>query len=147
MSAVISDATRENLALSLSLVEAHREDLVSRMEAALWSGEAMDEPYGQSELVAMILVDLLLTQVRKLVETGELGDLRDVDGEHRALEISGRHYSRFGDELVPSLRDMLGLNLPPAVTSAWSDTFWAVISEVQEPAAESPVHERRVAHA
>ena len=132
MSAAISERTRKNLSQSLSLVELHREDLVHRMEASLRAAETDDEAYGQSETVAMILVDLLLTQARNLVNGGELADLRDVEEEHRALAISGRHYSRFGDALVPILRDLLGSNLPSGVTSAWCDTFWTVIRAAQD---------------
>lgn len=135
MSAAISDATRNYLSASLSLVERHREDLVSRTEASLEAGEPNDEPYGQSQMVAMILSELLLAQVRCLVETGDLACLRDVDAEHRALGISGRHYSCFGDMLVPILKDLLGPNVPSGVTSAWSDAFWVVIRAAQDRAA------------
>ena len=131
MSAAISDRTRKYLSQSLPLVEPHREHLVNRMEANLRAGEAADEPYGQSEVVAMILADLLLAQARSLADSGGLADLRDVEAEHRALGISGRHYSRFGDALTPILRDLLGPKLPSEVVSAWCDAFWTVIRVTQ----------------
>ena len=131
MSAAISDRTRKYLSQSLPFVEQHREHLVNRMEANLRAGEAGDEPYGQSEVVAMILVDLLLAQARNLADAGHLAGLRDVKEEHRALAISGRHYSRFGDALTPILRDLLGPKLPAEVASAWCDTFWTVIGAAE----------------
>ena len=131
MSVAISDRTRSHLSQSLPFVEQRKEGLVNRMEANLRAGEADEEPYGQSEVVAMILVDLLLAQARNLADTGEVADLRDVKEEHRALAISGRHYSRFGDALVPILKDLLGPRLPREVASAWCDTFWAVIAAAQ----------------
>jgi hemoglobin-like flavoprotein len=137
MSPAISDNVRTRLSRSLPLVEQRKESLVNRMEANLRAGESDREPYGQSEVVAMILVDLLLAQARNLAEKGEMADLRDVKEEHRALDISGRHYSRFGDALVPILRDLLGPRLPREVASAWCDAFWAVIAAAQsrgEPA-------------
>ena len=131
MSAAISDLARKNLSQSLPFVEQHREHLVNRMEANLRAGEPEDEPYGQSEVAAMILVDLLLAQARNLADTGHLADLRDVKEEHRALAIAGRHYSRFGDALTPILKDLLGPKLPAEVASVWCDTFWTVIGAAE----------------
>jgi hemoglobin-like flavoprotein len=146
MSAAISKRTRKNLSQSLSLVDLHKENLVNRMEASLRAGEPDDEAYGQSEMVAIVLVDLLLAQARNLVNSGELADLRDVDAEHRALMIAGRHYSRFGDALVPILKDLLGSNLPSGVTAAWCGTFWTVIRAARDR--PQPAQARReMAHA
>ena len=131
MSAAISEHTRKYLSQSLPLVQQHKQHLVNRMEANLRAGEPEGEPYGQSEVAAMILVDLLLSQARHLSESGGLADLRDVAAEHRTLAISGRHYSRFGDALVPVLRDLLGSKVPRGVTSAWCDTFWTLIGAAQ----------------
>lgn len=142
MSAAISELTRKNLSQSLSLVEPRKEDLVDRMEASLRTGEPDDEAHGQSETVATILVDLLLTQARNLVNSGELADLRDVGAAHRGLTISGRHYSRFGDALVPILKDLLGSNVPSGVTSAWCDTFWTVIRAAQDQPRQAQDRER-----
>ena len=127
MSVAISERTRKYMSQSLPLVHQHKEHLVNRMEANLRADEPHDAPYGESEVVAMMLVDLLLDQARRLCDSGELGELGDVADEHRALGISGRHYSRFGDALVPVLRDLLGPRLPAAVSSAWCDVFWTII--------------------
>lgn len=132
MSAAISAQTRKYLSQSLPLVQQHKDHLVNRMEANLRGNGGDDQPYGQSEVTAMILVDLLLTEARNLAGQGELGDLRDVAEEHRALEISGRDYSRFGDALVPVLRDMLGPRLPSEISSAWCDSFWTIVRTALE---------------
>lgn len=134
MSAAITDRTRRNLSQSLPFVELHKEDLVDRMEASLRAGEPGDGLDGQSEVMAVILVDLLLAQGRSVVGTGELGDLRDVAAEHRGLAISGCQYSRFGDALVPIVKDLLGPNAPAEVASAWCDIFWSVIRAVRDRA-------------
>jgi hemoglobin-like flavoprotein len=127
MSAAISERTRTYLSQSLPLMQQHKEHLINRMEANLRADVFDDPPWGRSEETAMILVDLLLDQVRCLCESGELGDMRAVIDDHRALAISGRHYSRFGDALVPVIRDLLGPRPPSGITSAWSDAFWTVI--------------------
>lgn len=132
MSSPVSDRTRSLLARSFSLVQQRADLLIDRMEQSLGAAEPKDAPVGQSEMIAMMLVELLLGQVKRLVESGEL---RSVDGlaeEHEALGITGRHYSRFGDSLVPVLRDLLGVTIPREVAGAWCDTFWAVIRAAQE---------------
>jgi len=138
MSAAISERTRNFLSQSLPLVQQHKEHLVNRMEANLRADESDDAPCGRSEETAMILVDLLLGQARSLCESGELGDLQGVADEHRALTISGRHYSRFGDALVPVIRDLLGPRLPEGVSSAWIDAFWTIIRAALEEKEMAP---------
>ena len=127
MSAATSERTRQFLSQSLPFVQQHKEHLINRMEANLRANGAGNSPYGQSEVTAMILVDLLLNQARALSELGELGDLQDVADEHQALAISGRDYSRFGDALVPVLKDILGPKLPAEISSAWCDAFWTIV--------------------
>ena len=83
----------------------------------------------------MLLVQLLLDRVRSLVETGEFGAVDGLFDEHRALGIDGRHYSRFGDALVPILRDVLGPGAPREIAGLWCDTFWSLIREL-EPSRE-----------
>lgn len=132
MSAAISEHTRKYLSQSLPLVQQHKEHLINRMEANLRADAPDDAPSGRSEETAVVLVDLLLGQARSLCASGELGDLRGVADAHRALAISGRHYSRFGDALVPVIRDLLGPRLPVGISSAWSDAFWTIIRAVLE---------------
>ena len=127
MSPIVSDRIRQSLSQSLPLVQAHKHALIDRMEESLASAEAEAESSGQAEIAAMMLVELLIGQVRHLIETGRFDDLGHVHAEHWALAIDGRHYSRFGDALIPILRDVLGPTLPQEVPSAWCDMFWAVI--------------------
>ena len=91
MSSPVSDRTRSLLARSLPLVQQRADLLIERMERSLGATAAPDEPIGQSELIAMMLVDLLLRQAKHLVESGELRGLADLAEEHEALSITGRH--------------------------------------------------------
>ena len=136
MSSPVSDRNRSMLSRSLPLVQQGRDLLVERLERSLAAADTGAEAFGQAELSAMMLVDLLLRQVKSLVESGAFAPLGDVAAEHRALDIGGRHYSRFGDALVPVLRDLLGPTVPREVAAAWCDTFWAMIHAAQ------PVEER-----
>jgi len=86
---------------------------------------------------ATILTDLLLRQAGRIVEIGRAADLDSIADEHHSLALDGRHYSRFGDALVPILRDVLEPGVPREIPAAWCDTFWAVIRAAQpgrEPA-------------
>jgi hemoglobin-like flavoprotein len=126
MSPLLSERTRQMLSQSLPLIQAHKHDVIDRMQAYLELAEPDQNP-GQSEINAMILVEMLITQARHLLDTGEYDDLAHVPNEHAALQITGRTYSRFGDVLVPILKDVLGPNVPSAVPGAWIDMFWSVI--------------------
>ncbi len=128
MSPVLSERTRQMLSRSLPLVQAHKHETIDRMQASLVLAEPDRNP-GQSEINAMILVEMLITQVRHLLDTGQYDDLAHIPNEHAALRITGRTYSRFGDALVPILKDVLGPTVPGAVPGAWCDTFWKVIQE------------------
>ena len=131
MSEAVSTRTRSLIARSLPLVQQRREALVERMEAALAELDTRDSAIGQAEVTAVVLVDLLLDEARQLVESGAFGPLSYVPGEHYLLEITGRHYSRFGDALMPVLRDLLGPIPPRELLSAWVDTFWAIINAAE----------------
>jgi hemoglobin-like flavoprotein len=125
------------LSQSLPLFQAHKHDVIDRMQASLELAEPDQKP-GQSEINAMILVEMLLNQVRHLLDKGEYDDLAHIPGEHAALQITGRTYSRFGDVLVPILRDVLGANLPGEVPGAWIDVFWSVLRQAAaRPALET----------
>jgi hemoglobin-like flavoprotein len=124
------------LSQSLPLVHAHEHEVVDRMQAALVLAEP-DQDSGQSEVNAIILVEMLINQVRHILDTGEFDDLGHIPNHHEALHITGRTYSRFGDVLVPILADVLGTNVPSEVPGAWSDTFWSLI----RAAARQPVLE------
>ena len=130
MSSPVTDRTRSLLSRSLPLIQQRRDLLAERMEQSL-AAATQGEPFGQAEVAAMLLVDLLVGQAKCLVESAAFGPLDEVSGEHRALGITGRHYSRFGDSLVPILRDLLGPTLPREVAAAWCDAFWAMIRTAQ----------------
>lgn len=127
MSRVVSDQVLHLLAQSLPLVERSRDSIVQGIETHLRPTEAPDEAFGQSEVTAMMLTGMLIEQARHLVDLGGLRDVEERAQEHRALAITGRHYSRFGDALVPVLKDVLGPNTPVEVPKAWCDAFWSVI--------------------
>ena len=125
---VLSDRSRQSLSQSLPLVQAHKHEVIDRMQASLILAEP-DRDAGQSEIEAMILVEMLVNQVRHILDTGEYDDLAHIPGEHAALNITGRTYSRFGDVLAPILKDVLGANVPSTVPGAWIDVFWSVIRQ------------------
>lgn len=119
--------TRKHLARSLVLVEAQRPRLVARMEEYLRACEEPDEDYGQAEISAFVLVDLLLAKAHEIVEQGAARNLGTIIAQHQLLDIDGRHYSRFGDALVAILKDLLGPTVPPEIPAAWCDAFWGMI--------------------
>jgi hemoglobin-like flavoprotein len=128
MSPKLSDRSRQLLSRSLPLVQAQKHDVIDLMQASLILAEP-EQPAGQSEINAMILVGMLVNQVAHVLETGDYDDLAHLPDEHAALHITGRTYSRFGDVLAPILRDVLGATVPDEVGGAWVDMFWAVIRE------------------
>jgi hypothetical protein len=131
MSSPISDNARDILARSLPLLQPQKDRIIERMELHLRGADGREEPSGRTEAAAMLLVQLLLDQARSLVESGEVAAAGGILDEHRALEIDGRHYSRFGDALVPVLRDLLGAGVPREVAGTWCDTFWTLIRELK----------------
>ena len=139
MSEAISNRTRSLIARSLPVVQQRREALVQRMEAALAGLDGKESATGQAEVTAVVLVDLLLDEARQLVGSGAFGPLGYVTGEHYLLDITGRHYSRFGDALMPALRDLLSPATPREVRTAWCDTFWAIVHAALGVRSEAPV--------
>ena len=131
MSSPLSDNARDNLARSLPLLHARKDRITERMELHLRGAGGDEEPYGQSEVAAMLLVQLLLDQARSIVETGQIAAGGGIRDEHRALQIDGRHYSRFGDALVPIVRDVLGADVPREVAGIWCDIFWAAVHDLE----------------
>ncbi len=127
MSNSVSGNNHDILGQSLVLVRQHKDQIIERMEVALRGAGGEGEAFGQSEVAAMLLVEQLTDQARNLVDKGGFAGLDGVLDEHRALQIDGRHYSRFADALVPVLTEVLGPRLPRDVTGAWCDTFWAMI--------------------
>lgn len=131
MSDFVSEYTRAVLAQTYPLVRSHRDEIITRLELHLRSVDKSSEPNRQSELIAMLLADLLIKQAGAIAFTGGPVNLGDVAQEHASLLIEGRHYSRFGDSLVPVLRDVLGAHVPDSIASAWCDTFWAIVTALE----------------
>ena len=131
MTELVTERTRDIIARSLPIVRQHKDEIVGAMEIYLRRVEEDRKTFGQSDVAAMILTELLLRQAGLIAGSGQVAGLETMALEHSALGIDGRHYSRFGDALVPILRDSLGVNLPREVSSAWSDTFWTVIRAAQ----------------
>ena len=124
----ISDRTRDLLAQSLPFMEQRKDALIDRLGAYLGSAQDAAE---DSELVAIMLTELTISQAGNLVRSGALQDVDDVGHEHRMLRIQGRHYSRYGDALTPVIRDVLGPKVPREVAGAWGDAFWTIIRAIQ----------------
>ena len=131
MSELVTERTRDIIARSLPIVRQHKDEIAGAMEVYLRRVEDDRTTFGQSDLSAMILTELLLRYAGQIAGTGKVTGLEAIAPEHESLGIDGRHYSRFGDALVPILRDSLGVNLPRDVSSAWSDTFWTIIRAAQ----------------
>lgn len=127
MSEMITDAARRRLAQSLPLVQSHKDELTEGLEASLRPADPLSEAFGQSEVTAMTLIELLIDQAKEIVESGRVHPPADLVAHHQALDITSRHYSRFGDALMPLLVDTFGPRLPREVATAWIDAFWATI--------------------
>ncbi len=141
----VEETARRRLALSIHLLETHKDSFLEAVETMFRPHERPDEETGQTEVTAMVLTELLLSQARTLVVTGALAVPPTTGAEHHMLDITGRHYSRFGDGLVAVLRDVLGPTLPSDVAAAWGDTFWAIIAEIRSGASASPKTSDRLA--
>lgn len=129
----LSDRTRDLLVQSLPLMEQRKDALIEGLARYLRSDTG--EAHQDSELVAIVLTDLLMGQASHLVRSSALLDLDEICFEHSRLRLQGRHYSRYGDALAPVIRDVLGPKLPREVAGAWGDVFWAIFRAVQAPEA------------
>ncbi len=138
MSNAISEAARDSLFHSFAAVEAAAPAIKAAMFASLALAEGESPPSEGTGGIASTLVDMLLDQARHMAEGRGPGDVAAIVLQHRALGIEGRHYSRFGDALVPVLRDAVGPRLPGTVTAAWGDAFWSVIRLVMREASARP---------
>jgi len=139
MSNAISETARDNLFHSFAAVEAAAPAIRAAMLASFALAEGEPPPFARADGIASALVDMLLDQGRYLAAGRGPRDVAAIALNHRALGIEGRHYSRFGDALVPVLKDAVGPRLPGAVTAAWGDAFWFVIRLVMRQA-PTPSH-------
>ena len=137
---VIAEDVRLRLAQSMPAVERARFEITRRIQEHLERLETPEEAFGQAEVTALMLVQLLFDGASDLAAFGELRNLDSVAREHRRLDVDGRHYSRFGIALAPVLRELLGVALPPGTASAWCDAFWFIVGRMR--AGRSEVAER-----
>jgi nitric oxide dioxygenase/hemoglobin len=139
----IEETTRRRLALSIHLIESHKDQLIAAIEAPLRTQEPPHATTSQAATIAELLTGLLLAQARNLVNAGTLAVADRTAADHQALGISGRHYSRYGDVLVPVLRDVIGANLPTDIAAAWGDLFWAAVAATRPARAPEPIMAER----
>jgi len=132
MSNILNPMTRILLVQSLPSIEIGEDELRRRMSASLTRSRHDPELSDTPDLVAALLVTFLVEQVRHVLEAGEPKDFQPFRAEHRRHGIDGRHYSRFGDALVPVLSDILGPTYPRAAVEAWSDAYWALVRRLQQ---------------
>ena len=132
LSNVPAERVRLCLAQSLALVESRREDRLRGLQNKLVAFEKADEPFGEGDVAAMTLLDLLIACAGDIVRSGAIGNLEQAASDHGRLGISGRHYSRFGMSLAPALRETLGTRIPPRAVAAWCDTFWLVVRSIAD---------------
>lgn len=125
-----SDRARDLLVQSFPIMKHNQDGLIDGVAAYLAAADPRSSG-DDSGLIAMMLVALILDEVGQLVESGTVRQPEDVLLEHEALGIQGRHYSCFGDALVPVIRDVLGRGTPSDVTGAWVDAFWAMIRAIK----------------
>lgn len=139
---IIAEDVRLRLAQSLPIVERHRAAITQEMQERLQQLEGADEAFGQAEVTALVLVELLIDGASDLAAFGGTRALAAKAVEHRRLDIDGRHYSRFGLALAPVLRKVLGIALPPKFASAWCDAFWFAIAEMAPDEIDQHRHAR-----
>ena len=132
MNTLLSSHSITHLVLSLPPVESRRDSIAEALAAGLAGGEPSSELSPSPRFVAILLLDFVIDQVRHVVEGGAPRNLALHHAEHRRHDIAGRHYSRFGDALVPVLRDSLGPTYARETASAWGDAFWALVQRMQQ---------------
>ena len=134
----IAEDIRLRLAQSMPEVDRRRSAITRKVQERLQELETPEEDFGQAEITAMMLVELLVDCGCDLAAFGSVRDLDAVAREHRRLDVDGRHYSRFGLVLAPVLREVLGVRLPPKTASAWCDAFWYTIGQMAPLEASEP---------
>lgn len=134
----IAEDIRLRLAQSMPEVDRRRPAIALKMQERLQEFETPDEDFGQAEVTALMLVELLVDCGSDLAAFGGVRDLEAVARQHRRLDVDGRHYSRFGLTLAPVLREVLGVRIPPKTASAWCDAFWYIIRQMSPQDAVEP---------
>lgn len=127
---VISNDARLRLAQSMPTLEKRRGKLVGAMRDRLVALEEDEEPFGQGEVTALILTDLLIECARDMAAFAKMRDLRSAAIQHERSGIDSRHYSRFGIALDPVLREVTGPQLSPFMIAALCDAFWLLVRKI-----------------
>ena len=131
-----NDRARDLLAQSFPIMKRNQDALADGVAAYLRTADRRTSA-DDSVAIATMLVALILDEAGRLVGSGAVRQPRDVLREHDAMGVQGRHYSCFGDALVPVIRDVLGRGTPREVTSAWVDAFWATIRAIRSSPAQA----------
>lgn len=139
---IIAEDIRLRLAQSIPIVERHRAVVTRKMQERMQQLESPEETFGQAEVTALMLVELLIDCASDLAAFGGTRDLAATAADHRRLDVDGRHYSRFGLALAPVLREVLGVAMPPKIASAWCDAFWFIIAEMAPGETQECRHSR-----
>lgn len=126
----LDDGARDLLAQSFPIMKRNQDALVDGVAAYLRTADRRTSA-DDSGPIAAALVALILDQAGRPAAAGAARRAEEILREHEALAIHGRHYSCFGDALVPVIRDVLGRGTPREVTSAWVDAFWATIRAIR----------------
>ena len=126
---VISEDMRVRIAHSIGSIERQRHTLAARILERVNAPEATDGS-PDPDIVAGLLINLLIDGGGDIAAFGGLRDLSQVALKHRQLGINGRHYSRFGLALAPTLRSVLGLSMPEQSLVAWGDAFWLIVGGI-----------------
>ena len=129
---IASPNNRTLLIRSVAAIEAAQDSIRQQLGMSLARSERDPELSDSPDRMAGLLLSFLLGQVKHIIEAGEPRDLGDARAQHRLHGIEGRHYSRFGDALVPILRDALGPTHPRATATAWCDAFWAIVQRMRQ---------------
>ena len=126
MSPVLSERARHTLSQSLPLVQAHKQEIVDRLDEALTKAES-DRDHAPSGSDAKTLFEALVGQVRHRLGIDDHAVRSQPLPLITAHPAARRAYSRFADALVPILKDALGDDVPQAAPAAWNEAFWDLV--------------------
>ena len=126
MSPILSERARRKLSQSLPLVQAHKQEIIDRLDAALVRAESDCEPT-PSAIDAKVLFQALVGQVRHRLGMGDHAVRSQPLPLITAHPAARRTYSQFADALVPILKDALGPDVPQAAPAAWNQAFWDLV--------------------
>ena len=121
------------LSQSLPLVQAHKQEIIDRLDAALVRAESDREPT-PSAIDAKVVFEALVDEVKHRLGTGDHAVRSQPLPLITAHPAARRTYSRFADALVPILKDALGPDVPQGAPTAWNEAFWEFMgAETAQP--------------